>query len=312
MRIVRLFLLTAALSLLPSKLLADEPYALTPSGATEDLFDLPVTDTSDAIVNGCIDAGQTVISSTSTVVVCEFYFRTTESVLGALLLGNSYSTPPRSFVRFNAAELQGSTRVTANAWLETQMAFGQVRKQDLGSNHFHNDVMAFLAVAGGRFPEGTEYPNHALIGLQWNVVEKPQKGLQVTEVIDGSAAFEGGLQVGDVVTRIARERTKDGSDVLDGLHKAIKKETYEVEFYRDGDKMSAELPRRFRETEVAPEPQFVEVIEEPEPTVTQVIAPISIADELTKFAQLRDDGIISEEEFEAQKAKLLGQDDDAE
>ncbi|XVV17108.1 SHOCT domain-containing protein [Actinoplanes sp. CA-131856] len=33
---------------------------------------------------------------------------------------------------------------------------------------------------------------------------------------------------------------------------------------------------------------------------------MSIADELTKLAQLRDAGVLSQEEFDAQKAKLLG------
>ncbi|MEU4996568.1 DUF4429 domain-containing protein [Streptomyces sp. NPDC021622] len=35
--------------------------------------------------------------------------------------------------------------------------------------------------------------------------------------------------------------------------------------------------------------------------------PASIADELSKLAQLREQGVLSPEEFEAQKAKLLGQ-----
>ena len=37
-----------------------------------------------------------------------------------------------------------------------------------------------------------------------------------------------------------------------------------------------------------------------------VAPPVSLADELLKLAQLRDAGILSEEEFEGQKAKLLG------
>jgi hypothetical protein len=303
------WLAVVAYCIAPSAALADKPYALTPSGATEAIFDMPVTSTSDALVNGCVDAGQTVISSTSTVVVCEFYLNTTESILGALFLGNQYSTPPRSFVRFNAAELRGSTRVTANAWLETQMAFGQVQKQDLGSDHFHNEVMAFLSLAGGRFPPGTEFPNHAYIGLQWQRVDAPEKGLQVTEVVESGPAFEGGVQVGDVITRIARERIKDGSNVLDGLHKAIRGETYEVELNRDGKKMSVQIARRFRQAEVAPElPLIAEAAQEESASqITQIIAPISVADELMKFAQLRDNGIITAEEFELQKVRLLAQ-----
>ncbi|NKB15993.1 MAG: PDZ domain-containing protein [Sphingomonadales bacterium] len=301
----------AAYSMAPAAALADKPFAMTPSGATEAIFDMPVTNASDALVNGCVDAGQTVISSTSTVVVCEFYLNTTESVLGALLLGNQYSTPPRSYVRFNAAELRGSTRVTANAWLETQMAFGQIRKQDLGSDHFHNEVMGFLASAGGRFPPGTEFPNHAYIGLRWEAAVSPEKGLRVIEVAEGSPADEAGVQLGDVVTAIARERIKDISDVLDGLHKAARSATYEVALYRDGKKMNLELPRRFRQTEPAPNlPAVPDLAEQPEVAtqVTQVISPVSIADELAKFAKLRSDGIITDDEFEQQKAKLLGQD----
>lgn len=299
----------AAYSIAPAAALADKPFAMTPSGATEAIFDMPVTNASDALVNGCIDAGQTVISSTSTVVVCEFYLNTTESVLGALLLGNQYSTPPRSYVRFNAAELRGSTRVTANAWLETQMAFGQIRKQDLGSDHFHNEVMGFLASAGGRFPAGTVFPNHAYAGMRWEVALSPEKGLRVIEVADGSPAQEAGIQIGDIVTMIARERIKDFSDVLDGLEKAARNPTYDVAFYRDGKKMSLALAKRFRPMEV--EPALPALVEPEQPSevaaqAPQAATPLSIADELAKFAKLRSDGIITDDEFEQQKAKLLG------
>ncbi|MHB1088767.1 MAG: PH domain-containing protein [Acidimicrobiales bacterium] len=38
----------------------------------------------------------------------------------------------------------------------------------------------------------------------------------------------------------------------------------------------------------------------------QVTPPASIADELTKLASLRDAGVLTQEEFDAQKAKLIG------
>lgn len=41
-------------------------------------------------------------------------------------------------------------------------------------------------------------------------------------------------------------------------------------------------------------------------TALAVTAPIDVADQLTKFAALRDQGVISDEEFAAQKSKLLG------
>ncbi|RKN31198.1 DUF4429 domain-containing protein [Micromonospora musae] len=39
---------------------------------------------------------------------------------------------------------------------------------------------------------------------------------------------------------------------------------------------------------------------------TQVRAPVSVADELAKLAALRDHGLLSPQEFEQQKARLLG------
>ena len=41
-------------------------------------------------------------------------------------------------------------------------------------------------------------------------------------------------------------------------------------------------------------------------TATAVAPPVSTADELLKLAQLRDAGVLTDEEFAAQKAKLLG------
>ena len=40
--------------------------------------------------------------------------------------------------------------------------------------------------------------------------------------------------------------------------------------------------------------------------VMQPVSSTSVADELTKLAKLKDAGILSEEEFNAQNAKLLG------
>lgn len=39
--------------------------------------------------------------------------------------------------------------------------------------------------------------------------------------------------------------------------------------------------------------------------IREVASPVSTAEELTKLAQLRDQGVLTSEEFEAQKAKLL-------
>lgn len=44
-----------------------------------------------------------------------------------------------------------------------------------------------------------------------------------------------------------------------------------------------------------------------QPQLAEPSAVVSVADELSKLAKLRDEGVVTEEEFNAQKAKLLGQ-----
>ena len=284
--------------------LADVPVALTPSGATESYFAMPVVATSDMLANKCVDLGWTMISSTDTTVVCEVPVSFGSALLSALA-GPRYATPPRQYFRFNLAGVEGNTRVQASSWQEIQTAFGQTQRTDLDSSNYHNTVMTFFESNGGVFPMGTTFPNHAQGGFAFEAVDTPEKGLMLTELVQGGAFADAGLRPGDVVVRIAKERTKDFTDVHDAMRKAVKDTTYEVEFYRGGSKDKLSVERRYRpdiDTRLPPrlaEPDIVET--------TTVIAPMSMADELAKFAKLRDDGIITTEEFEAQKTRLLKQ-----
>ena len=153
------------------------------------------------------------------------------------------------------------------------------------------------------YPTGTQFPNHAMAGVRFEAVEEPIEGLYVAELAPGGAFERAGIAEGDVVTRLARERTKDLGDLLDGLHKAAAMETYEVELVRAGEKMKIDVEREFRSAMNDPLPD--RIAEAPDVVPTQILAPMSLADELAKFAKLRDDGIISEDEFEAQKLRLL-------
>lgn len=284
---------------------ADEPYAVTPSGRTETVFGLSVVDTSDRIANGCADLGWTVVNTTSSMVVCEAQLSTMQSVLAAMLIGNSYSTPPKQFLRFNLVGLGRGTRAQATGWIETQMAFGQIRTQEMTAANYHNDVMNLFTAIGGEFPAGTIFPNHAYFGSGFEPTSG-NRGLRIKDVQSGSPAERGGLQNGDVLTRLARERIKSGDDLLDGLRKAVKAETYEVEVERGGQPMKLTLEREFRPE--AQGPDLASLPPEPinEPVAVQQVLALSPADELAKFAKLRDDGIITDAEFDAQKVKLLG------
>ena len=298
----------AALCLVPAvPASADEYFAVTPSGATEASFDASVVDTSDMLASKCIDLGWTVISTTDTVVVCEAPMSFGQSFAGQLLMGNSYSTPPRSFYRFNIANMRGVSRVQASGWMELQMAFGQTRRTDYIGPPFHNGAINFMTAAGGRLPPGTTFPNHVVMGIE--ILQFTKDGAIVKSVEPGSPAEAAGIQAGDTIRRLAGERVKDEADWMDGAVRATREPTYEIEYMRSGKKTVAALNRLFRPTVSAPDP----VIAEGAPTdfvdapLAETNAPFSVADELAKFAELHDSGVLTDAEFEAQKARLLGQ-----
>jgi hypothetical protein len=54
------------------------------------------------------------------------------------------------------------------------------------------------------------------------------------------------------------------------------------------------------------EPQYEEQAPPPAPVPAPAASTDDVYDQLTKLGQLRDQGILTDEEFQAQKAKLLG------
>lgn len=298
--------IAAYVALFSSPALADETWAVTPSGSAEVEFGLRSADAVQRISSRCIDAGWRVTNSSTNQVVCEAPLNTGQSVLGQLLLGNSYSTPPRRFFRFNVAEINRVSRVQANGWMELQMAFGQMQRTDFSGPEFNNGMTLFLMSAGGQLPTGTTFPNHVSLGIEYAVAPYDGKqALRVTEVRPGGSAATAGVQVGDLIFRIAGERFEQNDDLLDALAEAAEDETYRVDVDRDGERLRLEFARRYPEAitaSVTPyEETAVTVPSSPEPS-------FSIAEELARFVELRDSGVITTEEFETQKARLLGTD----
>jgi membrane-associated protease RseP (regulator of RpoE activity) len=293
----------AALLVTAVPALADKIYAVTPSGAAETLFPENPETVTGKLASHCIDVKWSVTSSTATEVVCEAALNMGQSILGQMLLGNSYSTPPRRFFRFNVAEVNGISRVQASGWMELQMAFGQVKRTDFSGAEFQNSIMIFMGGAGGKLPPGTTFPNHAYLGVKDTPVDLgKRKGLSITEIDPASAAEKGGLHIGDIITKIAGKGFKSSDDLLDAAAKAAEKPTCQVEFIREGKPMQLTVERTFR-------PAFTEPVvaaQNAEPTATSPVPQISVADELAKLAKLRDEGILTDAEFETQKAKLLG------
>jgi hypothetical protein len=286
-----------------SPALADEYFAVTPSGAAEMLFPNQPQAVIGKLSSRCIDLRWTVVNSGTSEVTCEAPMNFGQSVLGQMLMGNSYSTPPRRFFRFNAAEINGISRVQASGWMELQMAFGQTKRTDFAGAQFQNGAMNFLASAGGKYPPGTTFPNHVFMGFDSeNAGIGGYRTLRVTNVKPGLPAEKAGMQIGDVITRVAGKRFKTDEDYLDATAKAAEHATYEVELTRDGKVMKLTLDRALRPTWT--EQVVTAPVASGKPAA--IAAPLSVADELAKLAKLKSDGVVTDAEFEAQKKKLLG------
>jgi len=285
---------------------ADKLFAVTPSGAAEMLFPDKPTAVVGKLSSRCIDVKWSVISSTPNEVVCEAPLNMGQSVLGQMLMGNSYSTPPRRFFRFNIGEVSGISRVQASGWMELQMAFGQTKRNDFAGAEFQNSIMVFMGGAGGKYPSGTTFPNHAVLGVDFQPIASGKMQLMsVSNVYPDLPAKKAGILEGDVVTRVAGERLQSEDDYLDAAAKAASSPTYVVEILRAGKPMKFTVERAFR-------PAWTEqVVGAVDPVATSpahpAIAPASVADELAKLAKLKTDGVLTDAEFEAQKKKLLGQ-----
>ena len=282
---------------------ADEYFAVTPSGATEMMFAEPPTEVVGKLSAKCIDAHWSVTTSTATEVVCEAPLNFGQSLMGTLLMGNSYSTPPRRFFKYTVSTVGGVSRVQASGWMELQMAFGQMKRTDFSGPAFHNGAMNLMGAAGGKPPKGTTFPNHAFLGIGLEPVAVGKAtNMRVTALQDGSAAGQAGVQVGDQITSIAGKHFKNGDDFQDALAKAAKTPTYAMEILHDGKPGKLTVTRAYR-------PAFTEetVAAAAAPvTVTLTNAPqLSVADELAKLGKLKTDGLITQSEFDQQKAKLL-------
>jgi hypothetical protein len=282
---------------------ADEYYAVTPAGTTEMIFAGAPQDVVGKLSSRCIDAHWTVISSSATELVCEAPMNFGQSLVGQLLMGNSYSTPPRRFFRFNAATVAGVSRVQASGWMELQMAFGQIKRTDFAGPEFHNGVMNFMTAAGGSFPVGTTFPNHAYMGFAFSGTTIGKSfGLQVTSVLPGQPAERAGLQAGDIITSIAQKKLKNTEDALDAFAKAAKTPTYTVDIMRAGKPIAVTVQRGYRP---ASADAVVAVSAPIAPATAPQVPSLSKSDELSKLAKLKADGILSQAEFDAEKAKIL-------
>ncbi len=231
---MRLIALVAALTLVSSPVLAARE-VLTPSGQPDAVFEATsLADAHSKISNACMNRGWQVASQTTNQVVCEIPVGTVKAAFQQLLVGNSYSTTPRTFVRFSIAQVGPHARAQAAAWVETQMAFGQLRQQPYVDDTTQNNLQGFLIQAGGELPPGSRIPGIYLGIGGSEEIEGKKVSIPVTIVFEGSPGSEAGLRVGDLLTAVNGKSLKSMEDLRKQLNKIPAGVNYPLEIVRNG------------------------------------------------------------------------------
>ena len=96
------------------------------------------------LFEGCGADGLMVQEAATNQVVCGRTMTGMRAAAMQLLIGNSYSTTPVEKIRFTAYQVGPNVKVTAQGWVETQMAFGQVKTVEMDSNSNRNYIQAML------------------------------------------------------------------------------------------------------------------------------------------------------------------------
>lgn len=119
---------------------------VTQSGKPERVFaNTKVVDIKSKLIDRCATAGLQIDDRGSNSVVCSKTLSGGDAVIAQIAIGNSYSTTPEQKVSFSITQRGNDVFVIATSmWIETQMAFGQMRRQDIANNKQINDVQNFL------------------------------------------------------------------------------------------------------------------------------------------------------------------------
>lgn len=117
----------------------------TASGKPEGIYqNVSQEKVQNALVSRCNDKGFMVLESTPTNVLCEKEVQGGGSIMAQLMVGNAYSTPAKSKLRFSISKVGNDVKVWADPWIESQMPGGQVNKMSMTGNDVKNSIQSSL------------------------------------------------------------------------------------------------------------------------------------------------------------------------
>lgn len=98
----------------------------------------------DWLTELCSSTGFMISESSDTTLTCSKQQQGGEAALTQVLIGNAYSTTPVNKTKFTLAQINADTKVWADMWVETQMAFGQMQQVPITNNNVRNRVQDAL------------------------------------------------------------------------------------------------------------------------------------------------------------------------
>jgi hypothetical protein len=178
---MRTAITAAAFALLAAGCSTDQVLLQTQSGYPEATFYNTSPETvENKLVGACSRVGAAVTDTSPHQVVCGKTLEGQTGVLAQALLGNAYSTTPVENLRFVLYATGSSVHVTAYHWVETQTAFGQVRKAELNGTKQRNDLQLILYKLSEDNPSPVSYSPESRIAVASLTPENPNAGVGKT------------------------------------------------------------------------------------------------------------------------------------
>ena len=236
-------LFACALLAMPMAAEAREKEANTPSGRAEMVFaGVQLSDAVTSVSSACMDRGWMITSQINNQVVCEIPLGIWQSAFTQMMIGNSYSTPPKSFVRVSLAQVGEHTRAQTQSWAETQMAFGQLQHHQYQDDGTYNNMLTFLAQAGAQFPVGTTFTSAAYLGVEgedatWQSGRRRQYGHVLTKVTERAPAHAWGAKAGDIVAKVNNRTFRDDAGFVALLNRQRVGQPMTITVVRDGQEI---------------------------------------------------------------------------
>jgi len=135
----------------PTGMRATSPFEANRIGLPEGIFVDTDRDTvKQRILDMCSSHDLMTMEYGQSQVDCSQTMTGADAMLAQMMVGNSYSTTPVRTVRFTVTQSGNNVRVVAHQWIESQMAFGQVRSQPLSQAKHVNDIQGMLFGLGAK------------------------------------------------------------------------------------------------------------------------------------------------------------------